>query len=428
MVQTTAKPIFDSPYFDVRVLAVLILGFASGLPLALTGSTLSAWLTSGGVNRTDVGFFAEVGTPYVLKFLWAPILDHWLVPWAGTRFGRRKSWGILIQAALIAALLALGASDPLHDLWRVAALAVLVAFLSASQDIVIDAYRIEILPPELQGPGSGAVQTGYRMGMLVAGAGALIIAQTFGWFAAYATMAALLLIGMAVLILRDEPRISAAITAQRQAKPHAFGAELYQDVIRPFTEFAARKGWLWVLIFIFTYKLGEAMAGSMAIRLYQETGYDLIQIAGISKVFGTIATLAGTLLGGWLTYRLGERKALLAFGLAQSLGNLFYILQANSGPDPHVLELCVFAENLTGGLAAAAMGAFLARLCNLDFTATQFALLSSVAGLGRTQFAALSGLISAQMGWTTFFLISTVITLPALILLGLKDLTQAETS
>jgi PAT family beta-lactamase induction signal transducer AmpG len=414
------------PYLDSRVLAVLVLGFASGLPLALTGATLSAWLTQGGINRADVGFFAEVGTPYVLKFLWAPVLDHLLLPVAGARFGRRKSWGILIQLLLMAAILTLGACDPAQDPWRMAGLAVLVAFLSASQDIVIDAYRIEILPPELQGPGSGAVQTGYRLGMLAAGAGALVLAQSFGWFWAYAAMAALLVPGMIVLIARPEPEISATLAAERAASRRAFGAELYRDVIRPFTEFAARKGWAWVLAFIFTYKLGEAMAGSMAMRLYQESGFTLTQIAGVSKVFGTIATLSGTLLGGWLTFRMGERRALLAFGLAQSVGNLFYVLQANSGADVHILALCVFAENFTGGLAAAAMGAFLARLCDLSFTATQFALLSSVAGLGRTQFAALSGVISTATGWTGFFLISTVITCPALILIAVRDLTKAE--
>jgi PAT family beta-lactamase induction signal transducer AmpG len=426
MSQAAARPPFDPPYLDRRVLAVLALGFASGLPLALTGATLSAWLTQGGINRADVGFFAEVGTPYVLKFLWAPVLDHVLLPRIGIRFGRRKSWGIAIQTALISAILALGSCDPAQDLWRMAGLAVLVAFLSASQDIVIDAYRIEILPARLQGPGSGAVQTGYRLGMLAAGAGALVIAQDFGWFWAYGAMAALLIPGMIVLLCRPEPEISAVLLAEKAARPRAFGAELYRDVIRPFTEFAARRGWLWVLVFIFTYKLGEAMAGSMAMRLYQETGFSLKEIAGVSKVFGTIATLSGTLLGGWLTYRLGERRALLAFGIAQSLGNLFYVLQANSGPDLHILGLCVFAENFTGGLAAAAMGAFLARLCDLSFTATQFALLSSVAGLGRTQFAALSGLISTQTGWTTFFLISTVITLPALLLIAAKDLTRTE--
>jgi len=415
-------------YLDPRILTVAALGFASGLPLALTGATLSAWLTSGGIDRANVGFFAEVGTPYILKFLWAPVLDHWIPAWMGARLGRRRGWGIVIQALLILSILALGTCDPSVDLWRMAALAVTVAFLSASQDIVIDAYRIEILPPELQGPGSGAVQTGYRLGMLAAGAGALIIAQDFGWFAAYAAMAALVSVGMAVLIARPEPQISADVRQEKKSRPHTLKTELYQDVIQPFTDFMSRKGWLWVLIFIFTYKLGEAMAGAMAMRLYQEMQFSLKEIAAVSKLFGIAATLAGTLLGGMMTYRIGERRALFYFGLAQSLGNLFYVLQAQSGHDVSILALCVFSENFTGGLAAAAMGAFLARLCNLSFTATQFALLSSVAGLGRTQFAALSGLLSAQLGWAGFFLTTTVLTVPALLIILFKDPTAAETS
>ncbi len=416
----------SNPYLDRRILTVAALGFSSGLPLLLTFSTLSAWLTSGGIDRASVGFFAEVGTPYILKFLWAPVLDHWMLPGLGVRFGRRKSWGILIQALLILSILALGTCDPTQNLWLMAGLAVLVAFLSASQDIVIDAYRIEILPPELQGPGSGAVQAGYRIGMLVAGAGALFIAQDFGWFAAYATMAALLSIGMAIFILRPEPSISADIIAAKRSHKLNFGAELQRDVIQPFTEFMARKGWVWVLIFIFTYKLGEAMAGAMAVRLYQELQFSLKEIATVSKIFGFVPTIVGTILGGMLTYRLGERRALLLFGVAQALGNLFYVLQVQSGHDLNVLALCVGVENFTGGLAAAAMGAFLARLCNLSFTATQFALLSSISGIGRTQFAAISGTLSVQLGWTDFFLLSTVITIPALVLIAFKDLTEAE--
>ena len=413
-------------YLDKRILTVAALGFASGLPLLLTFSTLSAWLTSAGIDRTSVGFFAEVGTPYILKFLWSPILDHWLLPQLGARFGRRKSWGIVIQLLLIAAILALGTCNPRENLSLMAGLAVIVAFLSASQDIVIDAYRIEILPPELQGPGSGAVQAGYRIGLLMAGAGALFIAQDYGWFAAYAAMAGCLSVGLGIFIWRPEPAISAEILADKRAHRLDLKAEFQRDVIRPFTDFMQRKGWLWVLVFIFTYKLGEAMAGSMAIRLYQELNFSLKEIATVSKIFGFAPTIIGTILGGWLTYRLGERRALLAFGIAQSVGNLFYVLQAHSGHDLTVLALCVGAENFTGGLAAAAMGAFLARLCNLSFTATQFALLSSVSGIGRTQFAALSGYLSVQLGWTDFFLLSTVVTVPALLLIGFKDLTRAE--
>lgn len=419
-------------YFDRRVLMVMVLGFASGLPLLLTFSTLSAWLKGEGISRTAIGLFALVGTPYACKFLWSPIIDRLPLPVLTRVLGRRRGWGLLIQGLLMVAILALGATDPTHHLGRMAALAVAVAFLSASQDIVIDAYRVEILDEARQGPGAGAVQTGYRLAMLAAGAGALYMASAFGWFVAYAAMAALLVPGMLIFLFGPEPAVKvSAATAERErraaeyldARPHLRGpvaevaAWLYGAVVCPFADFISRRGWVAVLLFVIGYKLGEAMAGAMANTLYVELGFRLEEIATVSKVFGFGATVLGSLIGGALVTRLGVMRALLLFGLLQSAGNLFYVLQASSGHDVTVLALCVAAENLTAGMAGAALVAYISGLCNVAYTATQYALLSSLTAVGRTLFASSSGKLADMLGWVDFFLLTTVATVPALLLL-----------
>ena len=419
-------------YLDRRVLMVLVLGFASGLPLLLTFSTLSAWLKSEGISRSAIGLFALMGTPYALKFLWSPIIDRLPLPLLTRLLGRRRGWGLLIQVLLVSAVLALGTTSPTEDLGRMAALALVVAFLSASQDIVIDAYRVEILDEDSQGPGAGAVQTGYRLAMLAAGAGALYLASAFGWFVAYAAMAALLVPGMLVFLFGPEPAVKvSAATAERErraadylaARPHLRGpvaavtAWLYGAVICPFADFVSRPRWIAVLLFVIGYKLGEAMAGAMANTLYVELGFRLEQIATVSKVFGFGATVLGSLIGGALVVRLGVMRALLVFGVLQSLGNLFYVLQAQSGNDVSVLALCVAAENLTAGMAGAALVAYISGLCNVAYTATQYALLSSLTAVGRTLFASASGKLADILGWSDFFLFTTVVTVPALLLL-----------
>jgi len=253
-------------YTDRRVLLILPLGFASGLPLLLTASTLSAWLATAGISRAAIGVFALVGTPYALKFLWSPLIDRLPPP---IPYGRRRGWGIAIQTALIATTLAMGSCNPTRDLSVMGSLALLLAFLSASQDIVIDAYRVELLGPDQQGPGAAMIQTGYRIAMLVSGAGALLIADSAGWFAAYATMAALLALGMLVFLLGPEPQVTTAVVQDIEAG-EAGGLKhwIATAVVAPFTDFMQRPLWLAILIFIVGYKLGEAMAGVMATPLY----------------------------------------------------------------------------------------------------------------------------------------------------------------
>jgi PAT family beta-lactamase induction signal transducer AmpG len=400
-------------YTQPRMLQVLALGFASGLPLLLTYSTLQAWLATVGVRRATLGAITLVGTAYSFKFVWAPLIDRVPPP---LPLGRRRGWGITIQILLIGALLALASCDPKHNLARMAVLAVVVAFLSASQDIVIDAWRVESLTSDQQAPGAAMVQSGYRVGMLVAGAGALFIASSAGWFAAYATMAALVGVGMLVFLLAPEPKVPAETSYEARSIWSVMGHAFAKAVIDPFRDFMKRPLWPIILITIFGYKLGEAMAAVMSTPLYISLGFSLPEIAAVSKVFGFFSIVAGVLLGGIVTTRLGIRRSLIICGILQSVGNLAYVLQAQGGHRIGNLALCVTVENITGGMAGTALVTYLSSLCSPAFTATQYALLSSLTLLGRTVVGSSGGVLSERLGWVRFFLLTCVVTVPAILL------------
>jgi len=403
-----------SEYTEPRVLQVLALGLASGLPLLLTYSTLQAWLATVGVRRSTLGAIALVGTAYSFKFVWAPFIDRVPPP---LPLGRRRGWGITIQILLIGAILALGSCDPKHNLPRMAVLAVVVAFLSASQDIVIDAWRVESLTIDQQAPGAAMIQSGYRIGMLASGAGALFIAASAGWFAAYATMAALVGVGMLVFLFGPEPKVPAEKSYVGQSVWQTILHALSKAVIEPFRDFMQRRLWLVILIAIFLYKMGEAMAGVMSTPLYISLKFTLPEIATASKIFGFFSIVIGALIGGVVTTRFGIRTSLILCGILQSLGNLFFVLQAAGGHRVGYLALCVTAENLTGAMAGTALITWLSSLCSPAFTATQFALLSSLASLSRTVVASSGGVLSEQIGWVRFFVLTSVIGLPAILLI-----------
>jgi len=401
-------------YTEPRVLQVLALGFSSGLPLLLTYSTLQAWLATVGVRRSTLGAIALVGTAYSFKFVWAPLIDRVPPP---LPLGRRRGWGITIQILLIGAILAMGSCDPKHNLSRMAVLAVVVAFLSASQDIVIDAWRVESLSKDQQAPGAAMIQSGYRIGMLAAGAGSLFIAATAGWFAAYATMAALLGVGLLVFLFGPEPKLPAEKLYVAHSMWQTILHALFRAVIEPFRDFMQRRLWLVILMAIFLYKMGEAMAGVMSTPLYISLKFSLPEIAAASKIFGFFSIVTGSLIGGIVTTRLGIRRALILCGILQSVGNLFFVLQAVGGHRIGYLALCVTAENLTGAMAGTALITWLSSLCSPAFTATQFALLSSLASLSRTVVASSGGVLSEKIGWAPFFLLTSVVGLPALLLI-----------
>ena len=404
-------------YRDRRMLVILFLGFVSGLPLALTLGTLSAWLATVGVDKTTIGLFALVGLPYTLKFLWSPFIDGLRVPVLGPLLGRRRSWAIVTQVALMASVLALGTTEPGTQAALTAVIAFAVAFFSASQDIVIDAYRVEILAGHEQGAGAAAIQIGYRVGMLVSGAGALYIAEFFGWFAAFASMAALVSVGMATILLNPEPTAGRGADRANGARVAGMTGWIEAHVVAPFADFIARGGWPVILLFILLYKFGDAVAGVMTNPFYIETGFTLSEIASVSKIFGLGATLAGAVLGGIVVVRLGVLKGLLVCGVLQMLSNLMFAVQAMVGHDIAVLTLTVGIENFTGGMGTAAFVAYLSSLCTFAFTATQYALLSSLAAVGRTVLSAAGGWMADQVDWVSFFLLTTVAALPGLVLL-----------
>jgi PAT family beta-lactamase induction signal transducer AmpG len=292
-----------------------------------------------------------------------------------------------------------------------ALLAAVVAFLSASQDIVIDAYRIELLTPEEQAAGAAATQWGYRFGLLASGAGALYAAQHAGWSTAYTIMAALMLVGMATVLLTPEPRVT------RTAPRRSVAATLRSAVVEPFADFMRRSGWVAVLVFIVLYKLGDAMAGTMANPFYLDLGFSKDEIAAISKIFGLVATLAGVAAGGALAARLGLLRALLLCGVLQMLSNLTYALQAAVGHEPMLLAATIFTENFTGGMGSAAFVAYLSNLCNTSFTATQYALFSSLAAVPTRFLSAPAGWIVDQTAWIPFFLITTAAALPGILMI-----------
>lgn len=395
-------------YGDKRILAILLMGFASGLPLALTGATLSIWLKESGISLTAIGLFAQVGLAYNLKFLWAPAVDRIALPVLTRLLGRRRSWALVIQLSLALALLALGAADPHNDPWTTAWRALLVAFLSASQDIVIDAYRVELLNEREQGAGAAATQVGYRLGMVASGAGALYVAYFFGWFWAYAAMSALVLLGMIVILATREPKLPVLPT----------GSWISAAVIAPFADFARRRAWLAILIFVVLYKLGDALAGVMSNPFYVAIGFDKIEIANVAKIFGLGASIAGVFLGGVFVYRLGVMGALMLCGVLQMLSNLMYVVQLWAGHDVRVLALTIAVENITGGMGSAAFVAYLSDLCSPAYTATQYALLSALAATARTVLASSGGYFADRLGWSPFFVLATFACLPGLALLA----------
>jgi MFS transporter, PAT family, beta-lactamase induction signal transducer AmpG len=407
-----------SVYREPRMLAVLFMGFSSGLPLALTFGTLSFWLAEIGVTRTEIGLFALIGISYSFKFVWSPIIDRLPLGAITRRLGRRRGWALTIQIPLALAILALGFTDPKSAPFVTAFIAVLVAFLSASQDIVIDAYRIEILKPEEQGAGAAATQWGYRFGMIASSAGALYAAHFGGWQFAYAVMAALMLVGMITVWLTPEPAGSAKALAPLPGKTSGerVTAWISSAVIAPFADFMTRPGWIGIVIFVVLYKFGDALAGVMANPFYVAMGFSKLEVANISKVFGVAATLAGLAAGGIVVVRMGLYRALFVCGIFQMLSNLMYAIQAVVGYDVWMLTATIGIENFAGGMGSAAFVAYLSNLCNIAYTATQYALLSSLATVGRTTLSAAGGWLADQLDWVLFFSVTTLAALPGILM------------
>ncbi len=388
--------------FSGRMLVAFAMGFACGLPLLLTISVLQAWMREEGVDLGTIGLFALVGLPYTLKFLWAPILDRYTLPF----MGRRRGWLLVIQIALMLAIIGLGLTNPAESPWVVAGVAFLVTFFSASQDIVVDAYRREDLPDAELGTGSGFYVSGYRIGMLLAGSGGLILADVVSFRTVYLLMGLTMLVGVVTTLFAREP--IAALGTPRTLK---------EAVIEPFVDYFRRPEALWILGFILLYKIGDSMASTMTTPFYLDLGFSKTEIGTVAKLFGFWATVVGGIAGGVLILRTGIYRALWFFGILQALSTAGFAVLAVIGPSLTGLAGVIAFENLSGGMGTAAYMAFMASLTNKRFTATQYALLSSLMGVPRVLASAPTGYVAESVGWEGFFIFCTLIAIPGLAIL-----------
>jgi PAT family beta-lactamase induction signal transducer AmpG len=382
------------------------MGFAGGVPLLLTLTVLQAWLTAEDVSLTTIGFLGLVGLPYNLKFLWAPLMDRF----NPLGLGRRRSWLVISQICLAAGIATLGLQDPLEGIWKVAVAACLVAFFSASQDVVIDAYRRETLADAEQGLGASIYTYGYRVGMLLASAGGLILADVIGFAGVYLFMAGLMLSMVVITVLAPEPR-------DVRDPPRSLRAAFVGPFVEFFNRHNVSSSALLVLAFILLYKLGDNLASHMTIPFYLETGFSNTEIGTVVKFFGLAPLLLGVFIGGALTLKAGLYRALILAGVLQGVSTAGFVVLSVVGYNLWWLAGVVAFENLTQGMGSAALLAFMAYLTDRRFTATQFAMLSALATLPRVVLTAPTGWIATQMGWAPFFLLATLIAVPGLLLL-----------
>jgi len=397
-------------YRDRRQLIILLMGFASGMPLLLTLSVLTYWMSRVGVDLTTIGIFALVGTPYAFKFAWAPLVDQMPLPVLDRLLGRRRSWMLLAQVGIFVSTLGMAFSDPVNAPWTTALAAVAVAFFSATQDIAVDAYRIEILGDEEQGAGSATTQLGYRIALWIVDAMALLLSAILPWSVVLSLIATLILVGIATTLYAEEPEA---------LRPRLRSAEAWikEAVVRPFAEFFAYRGWVVILLFALLYKYGDALGGTMARPFYNELGFSGPEIFGITKSFGVAATIVGGLAGGVLVARYGLFKSLLVAGILQAITNLLFSWQALAGHDMVVLSVAISADNFTGALGGVAFIGYLSSLCTTGMAGTQYALLTSLMAFGRTTLSAGGGWMAAQTGWAMFWLLTTLLAIPGLLLL-----------
>ena len=386
-----------------RMLVAFVMGFSSGLPLLLTSTVLQAWMKKEGIDLSLIGLTALFGLPYSIKFLWAPVLDHFTLPF----LGRRRGWLLIAQICLMLSIAGLALSSPKNDPWLLIFTAFLVTFFSASQDIVIDAYRREDLSDEELGFGSSLYVNGYLVAarLLVAGGG-LIMADHISFPFVYFIMAAFMFPGIITVLLAREP----VITVE---KPKT----LREAVFNPLIEYFSRNEALWMLAFILMYKVGDTMASAITTPFYIEVGFSLTEIGTIVKFFGFAATIAGTSIGGILMFRLGINRALWIFGFLQAISTAGFAVLARIGYSIPFLSAVIGFENLSSGMGTAAYMAFMASITNKKFTAAQYALLTSLMAVPRTVLSAPTGFLAKHMGWENFFIACTLIAIPGMLLL-----------
>lgn len=385
-----------------KMLVALCMGFSCGLPLLLTITVLQAWMVEEGVDLTAVGLMALVGLPYTVKFLWAPVLDRFTPPF----LGRRRGWMLIAQGSLCLSIVWLALGDPVGHPWMLALSAFMVAFFSASQDTVVDAYRREDLADEELGLGSSLYMGGYRAGMLAASGGGLILADHMSFAGVYLVMAACIVPGMLTTFFSREPDVA-------EVPPES----MRSAILDPLSDYFRRKDALWILAFIFFYKLGDQMALSMTTPFYLDIGFSKTEIGAVVKLFGFWPIVLGGVAGGVVMLRLGIARSLWAFGFLQAVSILGFVVLARAGCSLPLLAGVVAFENLGVGMGTAAFLAYMASITNKKFTATQYALLSSLMGVPRVMASAPTGFLAKHMGWEGFFLVCTALAVPGMLLL-----------
>ncbi len=422
-----------SVYRNPRVIGMIFLGFAAGLPFLLVFSTLSAWLRDEGVTRTTIGFFSWVGITYSIKVFWAPVVDRLPIPWLTKKLGKRRSWMLCAQIVIAAGLLGMASSDPETQLTFIAIYAVIVAFGSSTQDITIDAYRIEAVDDQYQGAMAATYVFGYRLALLVAGAGAFYIAEGQSWSYAYITMATLMLIGMVATLVISEPLHQISTIAEKVEHKLESTLGLSGDgnlakragrwfvdaVVSPFVEFFERNGRmaLFILLLIATYKLSDITMGVMANPFYLDLGFSKTEIANVAKIFGFFMTIFGAALGGIFVTRYGVEKPLIFGSVMIIVTNLLFVWLARTEPNISTLAVVISADNLSGGFATSAFIAYLSSMTNKTYSATQYALFSSLMTLPAKFIGGFSGIVVDAAGYAYFFLYAGLLGIPALLLI-----------
>ncbi|OUS31630.1 AmpG family muropeptide MFS transporter [Gammaproteobacteria bacterium 45_16_T64] len=419
-------------YRHPRVIAMLFFGFSAGLPYLLVFSTLSAWLRDEGVSRTTIGFFSWVGILFSIKVFWAPVIDSKAIPWLTRSLGQRRSWMLVAQVGIAASLVSMAMIEPTSNIETFARLAVLVAFCSATQDICIDAYRIEAVQPELQASMAATYIFGYRLAMLVAGAGAFYIADWASWGMAYLTMAGFMVVGVITTFVVSEPEVVRATEADplqslviRWADyvphipwilPRHRVAWFLGAVVTPFVEFFKRNGWyaLTILLFISVFRISDITMGVMANPFYLDMGYQKKEIASVAKIFGFFMTIAGSFLGGVLVARFGLFRPLVIGSVMVALTNLIFAWMAGQPHDIALLATVISADNLAGGISNVVFIAYLSSLTNTSYTATQYALFSSIMTLPGKFIGGFSGIMVDANGYEWFFVYASVLGIPAI--------------
>jgi PAT family beta-lactamase induction signal transducer AmpG len=388
--------------FSSRMAITFLMGFSCGLPLLLTLSVLQAWMKEEGVDLSVIGMMSLVGIPYTVKFLWAPIIDRITLPF----LGRRRGWLFITQLGLMAAIAGLGLSNPSQHPWLLAGAAFLVTFFSASQDIVVDAYRRESLSDAELGLGSSLYVNGYRVGMLLASGGGLILSDHLPFSGVYLIMAACMIPCMVTTFCSKEPE-----------QPYGVPRTLSEAVLAPLREYFTRNGAWWILAFILCYKIGDSMASAMTTPFYLDIGFSKTEIGAVVKLFGFWATIAGSLVGGIWMIRIGIGSSLWIFGILQAVSTAGFMLLTVTGPSVSALSTVIAFENFTGGMGTTAFTAFMASMTHKRFTATQYALLSSLMGVPRVLVSAPTGFLAKAMGWNWFFAGCVLAAIPGLLIL-----------